>query len=123
MGEVINFHMFSYSNYEFALLSLPKGGLGSQHPLKCFQSPHTLFLGESHIFGTVILSLRSVCIPSVSQCLPEDLGLWDISQRPLTTTNSIYSGLLPLPIQMMGIQPTNLAVGVADSEVLQNGSD
>lgn len=52
-------------------------------------------------------------------------GSWDISQRPLITVHSIYPGLLPFPIQMMRIPTgtTDLAVGAADSEVLQGGCD
>lgn len=105
MGEVINFHMFSYSNYEFALLSLPESGLGSQHSLKCFRRPHTPFLGESHIFGTITFSLRSVCIPSVSQCLPEDLGLLGcFSKAPDHHAFHIF-WFASIPKKMMGIQP------------------
>lgn len=75
MGEVINSTCSATVIINLHCSLYQQSGLGSQHPLKCFHSPCILFLGESCISRTITFSLSSVCIPSVFQCFPEDLGL------------------------------------------------
>lgn len=104
-----------------------QGGLGSQRSQRDgFTQPmHSLFLQESWIFRRNTFSPGSGYTPSVSQHPPEDLGAWDLSQRPLVTMQSTDPGLLPSSVWMMGTatRVINLAVGTEESQGLRRDSD
>lgn len=124
-GEVINSDTFIYRNYEFAL-SLSTRWIGLATLSEGFTQPmHSLFLQESWIFRRNTFSPGSGYTPSVSQHPPEDLGAWDLSQRPLVTMQSTDPGLLPSSVWMMGTatRVMNLAVGTGESQGLRRDSD